>query len=359
MERNEDTFRAVHQALAEGDAVGIFPEGVSHSEPALVPLRTGAARIALGALARTGAPFPIVPVGLVFRRKDVFRSEVTVYTGRPVRWDDLAGGAEPAAGAVSAVPGTDAVRELTARVQAGLRQVTLNLARWEDRPLVECAVRIWESERGAPPTPAERVRRLEVTTRLLDEVRRGEDAAGLSLARDVSHFCARLRRLRLRPADLVADIGLSRGVRWAAARLHLVMPLAGTLVAAAALFFWLPYRLTAEVVGRLRLEEDLRSTWKLLLGLVLHLCWLAGLVAIAAVKLGWMVALAAAFVLPAVGIGGVLIRERWRWAWGDARRFFLLRSRRALVEMLRARQRELAVRLDALYARLSPRVRAS
>ena len=37
MSRNEDAFRAVHAALAEGAAVGIFPEGVSHSEPSIVP----------------------------------------------------------------------------------------------------------------------------------------------------------------------------------------------------------------------------------------------------------------------------------------------------------------------------------
>ncbi len=45
MDRNEEMFRAVHAALAGGAAVGIFPEGLSHSEPALAPLRTGAARI--------------------------------------------------------------------------------------------------------------------------------------------------------------------------------------------------------------------------------------------------------------------------------------------------------------------------
>ena len=70
LDRNVDMFRAVHAALAGGDAVGIFPEGLSHSDPGLAPLRTGAARIALG----VGHAFPILPVGLVFRAKDVFRS---------------------------------------------------------------------------------------------------------------------------------------------------------------------------------------------------------------------------------------------------------------------------------------------
>ena len=36
--RNEETFRAAILALREGHAVQIYPEGRSHSEPALAPL---------------------------------------------------------------------------------------------------------------------------------------------------------------------------------------------------------------------------------------------------------------------------------------------------------------------------------
>ncbi|MDH5198192.1 MAG: 1-acyl-sn-glycerol-3-phosphate acyltransferase, partial [Gemmatimonadota bacterium] len=90
VEKNVDAFDAVYAELARGAAVGIFPEGLSHSEPALGPLKTGAARMALGAARLTGGAFPIVPVGLVLRRKDEFRSSAYVVTGAPVAWDDLA-----------------------------------------------------------------------------------------------------------------------------------------------------------------------------------------------------------------------------------------------------------------------------
>ena len=42
-------FGAAWQALGQGEALLIFPEGVSQPEPALMPLRTGAARLVLGA----------------------------------------------------------------------------------------------------------------------------------------------------------------------------------------------------------------------------------------------------------------------------------------------------------------------
>ena len=52
---NEAMFSAAESALAMGDAILIFPEGVSQPEPALMPLRTGTARLLLGAARDSGA----------------------------------------------------------------------------------------------------------------------------------------------------------------------------------------------------------------------------------------------------------------------------------------------------------------
>ena len=63
-----------------------FPEGTSHSDPQLRPLKTGAARIALSAEAehdgRLGVT--IVPVGLAYERKTLFRSSVLLVVGEPL-----------------------------------------------------------------------------------------------------------------------------------------------------------------------------------------------------------------------------------------------------------------------------------
>jgi glycerol-3-phosphate O-acyltransferase/dihydroxyacetone phosphate acyltransferase len=329
----------VHDALASSAAVGIFPEGVSHSAPSMVPLKTGAARIAFGALALTHQPIPIVPIGLVLRQKDVFRSEALAFTGGRVPWDDLA-----ARGASDAA----AVRALTDRIADALRRVTVNLEHWEDRPIVECAVRVWEAERGVPTAPAERVVRLDTTARILAEVRRVDDARGATLVRDVAAYDRRLRRLRLRPSDLVADVSLTRGVRWAAARLHLLLPLAVVSSFAGLVLFWPPYRATGWVVRRFHLEEDLRSTYKLLIGIPVYVGWLAALATGVVLLLEGWVAATVIVSVPVLGMTGLLFRERWSAAWTDARRFLLLRSRRGLVAALRERQRDLGARLDAL-----------
>ncbi|MGH7645244.1 MAG: 1-acyl-sn-glycerol-3-phosphate acyltransferase [Gemmatimonadales bacterium] len=340
MDRNEDTFRAVHAALAAGAAVGIFPEGLSHSEPALAPLKTGAARIALGAHALTGWPFPIVPVGLVLRQRDVFRSEALALVGRPLPWDDLA---------LRGLEDAGAVRTLTDRVAEAIREVTVNLERWEDGPLVECAVRVWETEVGAPPAASERVARLEVTTGILSAVRRSGDPAAAALARDVEAHRRRLARLGLRPADLAADVGLGRGVGWAARRVPLLMPLAAAVAVSGLLLFWVPFQLTGWVVDRMRRPADQRSTYKLLVGIVIYALWVLALAAVGAVLGNAWVGLGVLLGVPAIGLAGLVTRERWRGAWSDARRFLLLRGRRALVGALRTEQRDLGLRLDAVY----------
>src|SRR5262249_33104026 len=53
--RNQETFARCYAELARGGAVALFPEGISHDQPELQPLKTGAARIALGARAAGAA----------------------------------------------------------------------------------------------------------------------------------------------------------------------------------------------------------------------------------------------------------------------------------------------------------------
>ncbi|MCI0547794.1 MAG: 1-acyl-sn-glycerol-3-phosphate acyltransferase, partial [Candidatus Rokubacteria bacterium] len=142
MHRNEDTFRAAVAALREGDALQIYPEGRSHSEPALAPLRTGAARIALRAESEAGwrLGLQVVPVGLTYARKTFFRGRALAAVGEsfPVARYESRYAGDPVA----------AARELTDEIADRLEAVTLNLARAEDLDLIETADRIYAREKG-------------------------------------------------------------------------------------------------------------------------------------------------------------------------------------------------------------------
>jgi 1-acyl-sn-glycerol-3-phosphate acyltransferase len=85
---NVHTFAACFDQLRGGGAIGIFPEGEASDEPRLLPLRTGAARIAIGAHARGTMGLRIVPVGLIYERKQRARSRAYVRVGEPIALDE-------------------------------------------------------------------------------------------------------------------------------------------------------------------------------------------------------------------------------------------------------------------------------
>ena len=87
--RNDAMLKACSDALRSGGAVCLFPEGMSHDRPRLEPLRTGAARIFLRATGSSATPVAIIPVGINFEQKKVFRSRVLILFGRPVETGDL------------------------------------------------------------------------------------------------------------------------------------------------------------------------------------------------------------------------------------------------------------------------------
>ena len=111
---NDEAFAAVSEALVAGDAIAIFVEGTSHDNPGIVPIKTGAARMAFDAMAAGARPL-VVPVGLIFEDRERFRSDALVRFGEPIDVADLHPGATSA--------DRDAVRSLTTRIEAELSVV--------------------------------------------------------------------------------------------------------------------------------------------------------------------------------------------------------------------------------------------
>ncbi len=88
--RNTGAFKNLLDALALGRMILIFPEGKSHSEPALAPLRTGIARIALEARdQRRISNLQIIPLGLSFESKGNPGTAVLAEFGEPLLMDEV------------------------------------------------------------------------------------------------------------------------------------------------------------------------------------------------------------------------------------------------------------------------------
>ncbi|HEY0050549.1 MAG TPA: lysophospholipid acyltransferase family protein [Pyrinomonadaceae bacterium] len=165
MSKNVRTFEVCRELLSRGRCIAIFPEGISHDETKLQPMKTGAARIALGALSldstssneaearasvkarnvaeaenhpqidaashnlKSDVPgavtenrfnLKIMAVGLYYTSKTAFRSEALIRYGEifdvePIEPDE------------NGEPPRPAVQDLTDKIEMALRNVTLNL----------------------------------------------------------------------------------------------------------------------------------------------------------------------------------------------------------------------------------------
>jgi glycerol-3-phosphate O-acyltransferase/dihydroxyacetone phosphate acyltransferase len=77
-------FDEVYKNLARGKSLAIFPEGGSHDNTDLLPLKVGVSAIAYGVFDKYDVNVPIVPVGLNYFRGHRFRGRIVVEFGKPV-----------------------------------------------------------------------------------------------------------------------------------------------------------------------------------------------------------------------------------------------------------------------------------
>src|SRR5665213_362991 len=104
------TAKAMLDELERGGAILVFPEGKSHNEPEIAPLKTGLARAALRARQDGVDGIRIVPIGITFEDKSTPGTRVIAQVGEPIAMDDWSG---------------EDVRELTESIAEQLRSISM------------------------------------------------------------------------------------------------------------------------------------------------------------------------------------------------------------------------------------------
>lgn len=335
--QNRKTFEAARALLARGGSIGIFPEGRSHNEPRLLPFKTGAARIALGS--RTEG-LQIVPVGFFYSAKTKFRSEALLCFGPPLAVDPVEPGPE-------GEPPPDAVRDLTARLEAALGELTLQADRHEALELVTRAERILSSALDTRRDLAEKV---EVRKRMVAAYSRLHEVAPERLAwaeSRIERYATTLEQLALTP-ELVPTRGYRPAVVAAialrsVATLVIMLPLAlvGMIIHAPG---WLVIRLIARRYHPR--HADAVATIKAIGGLLFYPITWIGLAWGAFGVGGWPWAIGALGTGPILGYTALRFLERFDRLVGGTRGVLLaLTGKRRFLRLVAERQ---ALREDLL-----------
>ncbi len=340
--RNESAFVACNVALASGAHIVIFPEGEMHLEPTLLPLKTGAARIALSAVADAGVvDLTIVPVGLVYEDRGRLRSHVEVHFGEPIAVVDWLGEYRR--------DSSPAVRALTDRLSDALAAVTVNHGSAEETRVVDRAAALVRADEPAA-NGGHRFARRNVLRRDLGSAI--ESAGGVAsvefgdLADALAAHEQDLRRLGVRDgAAPIADASVADGGTPDARLMALALPAALGVVANA------PMLAGVWIASRRVRDEAWQATTKGVVGTLLSpLVW-SGEFVLLARTLGPR----RTGALTAVGAACGVASLAWWDRFGDRRRARRLGAGAPsdLLDAARASRCALRQRVDALVATLT------
>jgi 1-acyl-sn-glycerol-3-phosphate acyltransferase len=329
--RNAESFQQVTAALVQGAAVLVFPEGISHDEPMLAPLKTGAARMALAASEAGADGLRLLPLGLIFERKEEPRSRVLIRVGDPI---------DVGAWRTRTASSGDAAT-LTADLDAALRRVTLNFASEARAQRAVALARALAALTDAPPavagprplaSEAELARRIETATDALE-------SAPLEVVALADGFIARVNaldaRLWARGAAL-SDIQISPRLRHGArfvAREGLMFAATLPVALLGRVMHWIPLRLARMLAMRPLARDPSRdqpAMRTIVLGLAFVLVWYAIQAVLVAHWLGGPAALLWLITLALAGHVDFAVGDRRRRAWRRARTYLALRADPAL-----------------------------
>jgi glycerol-3-phosphate O-acyltransferase / dihydroxyacetone phosphate acyltransferase len=291
---NDAAFDAMFGVLGDGGAIGIFPEGLSHDESQLARLKTGAARLALGAARRAARPIQIVPCGLTFIHPKRFRSRVLVQYGPPI----------------TARQGRDSddegVRALTADIEGALRRLTINAPDWETVRALDAVRRLYQPQEISIEDRVELSRRFNA---YYGEV--AADPRVVSLMARVRAYQQELDELGITDRELARDLS----------KLEVTIRVLRHLVLVA---FWLPLSVPGAPLhvpplafarmasARLTPRKDVIATTKLLIGLLIVLVAYAATIGGVWWTAGLWWAIAAMLVLPLSGYATLRVLDRLR-----------------------------------------------
>jgi glycerol-3-phosphate O-acyltransferase/dihydroxyacetone phosphate acyltransferase len=352
MRENIKALGDAAQALAGGKAVGIFPEGQSHDLRKLEPLFAGTSRIALQALEAGADDLVILPVGINYSEKDLFRSSVWIQIGEPINARDFV---EAHGGAAKAK------KALGDEIGERLRSVIIHLEDPEWEPYLEDLEILDPGSERARGDVAFSLRQRWVIAGALNHFRVAEPEKVESIGRALAAHRTRLRNRGLRVRSVILrQPGWRRLASLVGRTIQMVL---GFLPALAGTVHNLVPFLAERGVVRLipRADRTTTALSRLAVGVVAFPIWYA-LVwwRISEYFLPW-VAWAWTISMPFAGLYAMrylrvmrVILQRW---WAEARMLFdrgFLGERRRVQARIRTRIRTLSNRYTELRPPAEP-----
>jgi len=194
-----ETFEACFRVLERGEAVGIFPEGITYDDSQLKDIKSGAARMALELEQRHGGKLrlQVLPVGLTYSAKEIYRSDALVNFGEPIRVVDFLEGYNERR--------KECIRNLTDEIERRIQSLILHLPQLEHDRVIVGVKKLYLAELMLGTTviheaKSQRANELLLTQRIVEaveEVYRSDPQRAASFAAKLDSYERWLNRLKI------------------------------------------------------------------------------------------------------------------------------------------------------------------
>ena len=337
--KNKQVFQRCFDHLAEGKTIMIFPEGISKTERRLRPIKTGVARIALGAEQEYGFGLgvKIIPIGINYSNPHYFQSDVYVRFGQPIELEQFHVNYE--------ADSVKAVKDLTAMIKSQLERLTVIVEDESLDQLIKDIERLYRSTlRAGLPEKHKAAQDFYLSKEIVSAVqfyKAFRPKSTLEFQRKIANYIAELDRLEISDAEIRSRKAYARSIRKG---LYFILGFPffvyGYLVNIS------PYFLAMMLSRRITVRKDFIGSMKLALGMFIFLIFYSVQIFIVSIFTHWYWVILFALSLYPSGLFTLnYIKQYYRW---KGHRTFerLYKKKKKVILNLKARREALLIELE-------------
>jgi 1-acyl-sn-glycerol-3-phosphate acyltransferase len=255
-DRNDQMFASCYRGLADGNHLLIFPEGETVDDPSIMKIKTGAARIALGARASGVDGIAITPAGIHYEDKAALRSDVFVNIGEPL-WVDEWVTAHVESGADAGPSNRPVVSALTEDIEQRLRGVAPDFADWHEARTLTFAAEVLLRSRQEDPSDEVSISQRDRIAGMLGQSPPEEKQPVME---EAEAYSRQIDELSMSDRQVMAQITLGKYV-WNLVKSLLIGLVLLPFAIVGVLVNWIPY-LLVKAIGLLPVSPAVKATLK-------------------------------------------------------------------------------------------------
>ncbi len=259
---NDQMFSSTYKALADGELVTIFPEGITVDDPSIAHIKTGSARIALGAKASGVEGLRLVSAGIHYENKAALRSDVFIDIGWEIDLDAEIGSYVEDGDSADA-SNREAVRALTTDMERRLRHAAPDFEDWATAHSLSKAAGVALRDPVAMDAAVGHADR-ERLARLLDD---SADEDQVRVESAMSTYQDDLDAMGFDDSMFVSGLEGVQQFTWYVFRILLIGFLLLPFAVVGAIINWIPM-LVVWLIGRLKVADAMMATLKPMGGLL-------------------------------------------------------------------------------------------